>query len=245
MNDLEILYEDNHLIVVIKPAGILSQADISGAPDMLTLIKAYLKEKYQKPGDVYLGLLHRLDRPVSGVMVFAKTSKCASRISAQIREGKMKKMYRAIVCGEVSPKQGTLRGFLLKNEKDNTVKVFLPSDTSIPKEAKESSLSYRVIDKVDVTASKGAYLTLLEIDLHTGRSHQIRAQLAKAGFPILGDQKYGELKSSYTGDICLEAYRLEFTHPVRTEQMQFERPLSDNKPWNLFMKLNNGGDTNG
>jgi 23S rRNA pseudouridine1911/1915/1917 synthase len=237
MNELDILFEDNHLIVVIKPAGVLSQADITGAPDMLSLIKAYLKEKYQKPGDVYLGLLHRLDRPVSGVMVFAKTSKCASRISAQIREGKMTKMYRAIVCGEVSPEEGTLHGYLLKNDRDNIVKVFLPGDRSIPAEAKQSSLAYRVLSRVSSSGTGNGVLTLLEIDLHTGRSHQIRAQLAKAGFPILGDQKYGSKQSGYSGDICLEAFRLEFDHPVRDERMIYEKELPLTAPWSMFQKI--------
>ncbi len=244
MKGPNILYEDNHLIVAIKPAGVLSQADISGAPDMLSLIKTYLKDKYQKPGDVYLGLLHRLDRPVSGIMVFAKTSKCASRISAQIREGKMKKLYRAIVCGTVSPNQGVLRGYIVKNEQDNMVKVYLPGDKSIPGYAKESSLAYRVL--AQRSASTGnAVLTLLEIDLHTGRSHQIRAQLAKAGFPIMGDRKYGAGQSEFSGDICLEAFRLEFLHPVRNERLTFEKPLSGCDPWDRFSDIMNGGDTNG
>lgn len=234
----EILFEDNHVIVVIKPAGVLSQADITGEMDMLTWIKAYLKEKYNKPGDVYLGLLHRLDRPVSGIMVFAKTSKCASRISAQIREGKMEKFYRAVVCGKALPGDTTLRGFLLKNEKDNTVTVYLPGDkASIPEKAKESSLTYRRIGSgVMLTKNEDSEVSLLEIDLHTGRSHQIRAQLAKAGLPILGDQKYGRPVSGYAGDICLEAFRLIFSHPISGEKMEFVKTLPDKKPWSYFFE---------
>ena len=200
MNELDILFEDNHLIVVIKPAGVLSQADITGAPDMLSLIKAYLKEKYQKPGDVYLGLLHRLDRPVSGVMVFAKTSKCASRISAQIREGKMTKMYRAIVCGEVSPEEGTLHGYLLKNDRDNIVKVFLPGDRSIPAEAKQSSLAYRVLSRVSSSGTGNGVLTLLEIDLQPEISSN-QSTVGKSRLPDTGRP-----------EIRIEAIRILWRH---------------------------------
>ena len=218
---VKVLFEDNHLIVAIKPSGVLSQSDGSNAPDMLTILKAYIKEKYQKPGEVYLGLVHRLDRPVSGVMVFARTSKAASRLSEQIRTRKVEKIYRCVVNG-VLEGEGRLENFILKDESRNTVTV---SDTGKPG-FKASYLDYRALK-----SKEG--LTLVEVKLGTGRSHQIRAQMAHAGFPLIGDQKYGK-KDNRTKDIALEAYKLSFEHPVKREFIAFESPIPLGFPWNLF-----------
>ena len=220
-NGVKILYEDNHIIVAIKPAGVLSQSDGSNAPDMLTIIKAYIKEKYQKPGEVYLGLVHRLDRPVSGVMVFARTSKAASRLSEQIRQRKVDKIYRCVVTG-VLEGEGRLENFIYKDESKNIVTV---SDTEKPG-FKASYLDYKAIGTKDG-------LTLAEVKLGTGRSHQIRAQMAHSGHPLIGDQKYGK-KDERTKDIALEAYKLSFEHPVKREFITFEAPIPSEFPWNLF-----------
>ena len=216
-----VLFEDNHLIVAIKPAGVLSQSDGSNAPDMLTILKAYIKEKYQKPGEVYLGLVHRLDRPVSGVMVFARTSKAASRLSEQIRSRKVEKLYRCVVNG-VLEGEGRLENYISKDESTNTVTV---SDTEKPG-YKASYLDYKALDSKDG-------LTLVEVKLGTGRSHQIRAQMAHSGFPLIGDQKYGK-KDERTKDIALEAYKLSFEHPVKREFITFEAPVPGSYPWSLF-----------
>jgi Pseudouridylate synthases, 23S RNA-specific len=218
---VKVLYEDNHLIVAIKPAGVLSQSDGSNAPDMLTILKAYIKDKYQKPGEVYLGLVHRLDRPVSGVMVFARTSKAASRLSEQIRTRRVEKIYRCVVNG-VLEGEGRLENFISKDEASNTVTV---SDVEKPG-FKASYLDYRAL------ASKDG-MTLVEVKLGTGRSHQIRAQMAHAGHPLIGDQKYGK-KDNRTKDIALEAYKLSFEHPVKREFITFEAPVPDTFPWSLF-----------
>ena len=231
-NTPKILFEDNHLLVAVKPAGVLSQADTSGAPDMLTLLKAYLVEKYNKPGEAYLGLLHRLDRPVRGVMVFAKTTKCASRISEQIRNRTIGKKYRAIVYGAFSEEKGEIRSYLLKNEKTNMVEVF-PSSAKAPAAAKECFLEYDVLGSGRIA---GVPVTLLSVTLHTGRSHQIRAQLASIGHPIVGDRKYGKGPNRFAGDILLESYQLSLNHPVSKERLIFELPLSEEEPWKQFKK---------
>ena len=218
---IRILYEDNHVIVCIKPAGVLSQSDGSGAPDMLTILKRYIKEKYGKPGEVYLGLVHRLDRPVSGVMVFARTSKAASRLSEQIRTRKVEKLYRCVVNG-VLEGSGRLENYISKDEDRNIVTV---SDSEKPG-YKASYLDYRAI------ATKDG-LTLTEIKLGTGRSHQIRAQMAHNGYPLVGDQKYG-LKDNRCKDIALESFKLSFEHPVKREFITFEAPIPEGFPWNLF-----------
>jgi len=213
-----ILYEDNHVIVCIKPAGILSQGDGSDAPDMLTILKKYVKQKYEKPGEVYLGLVHRLDRPVSGVMVFARTSKAASRLSEQIRSGKTVKCYRCIVNG-ILEGEGKLENYILKDSKTNTVTV-----TDKPAgDAKFAVLEYKAV------RSEGDK-TLVNIKLGTGRSHQIRAQLAHFGYPIAGDRRYG--KDGNTGyDMALQSYRFEFDHPTRKDRMVFEIPVPSCAPW--------------
>lgn len=236
MDTPEILFEDNHLIVAVKPAGILSQSDISGAPDMLTILKKYLRDKYNKPGEAYLGLLHRLDRPVAGVMVFAKTSKCASRISLQIRERKMDKRYRTVVRGVPEKSEETLCSYIVKDETQNQVTVYQAGKAgALPPNAKEGVLSYRKVGEALRDGPGGPRrLALLEVHLITGRSHQIRAQLSDAGFPVLGDRKYGPDDHFYRGEICLESFSLSFLHPISGKPMTFELPISDDDPWNLF-----------
>ena len=214
---LNILYEDNHIIVVIKPYNVLVQADSSNDLDMLTIIKNYIKEKYNKPGNVYLGLVHRLDRPVGGVMVFAKTSKAAARLSEQVREKVLKKNYLVIVNGKFEKNKGTLQDYLLKNEKTNMSKVVKEGT----KNSKYAELDYEVL-KYD----KELNLSVLKIDLHTGRHHQIRLQLSNINHPICGDQRYGFQDKK---QIMLYAYKLEFIHPVTRELMTFK-----NLPnWNI------------
>ncbi|MBQ1247150.1 MAG: RluA family pseudouridine synthase [Clostridiales bacterium] len=220
-NGVKVLFEDNHIIVAIKPAGVLSQSDGSSDPDMLTILKAYIKEEYSKPGEVYLGLVHRLDRPVSGVMVFARTSKAASRLSEQIRMRKVEKIYRCVVKG-ILEGEGRLENFISKDEDKNIVTV-------IDKEKpgyKASYLDYRAL------ASKDG-LTMVEVKLGTGRSHQIRAQMAHTGYPLIGDQKYGD-KDKRCKDIALEAYKLSFEHPVKREFITFEAPIPSGYPWSRF-----------
>lgn len=225
--DITIVFEDNHVLVAIKPAGVLSQADGSDAPDMLTLLKEYLKVTYNKQGNIYLGLLHRLDRPVSGVMVFAKTSKCASRISEQIRERKVTKRYRAVVEGVFKETSGTLSHYALKDPKTNNTKIFEAGKA--PKDAKPVKLSYNVVAVGDF---KGKKVSLVEIDLHTGRSHQIRTQLCHIGHPLLGDARYGS--GIYKGDIALESFVLGFDHPTTREHMEYKLDIRDEMPWNIF-----------
>lgn len=200
---IKVLYEDNHIIVVVKDYNIPVQEDSSKDEDMLTLIKKYLKEKYNKPGNVYLGLVHRLDRPVGGVMVFAKTSKAASRLSNEIRLNKIEKRYMALVHNHTKDKD-VLKDKLLKNEKTNT--------SYVDDKGKESILEYRLIE---YRGNK----SLLDINLITGRHHQIRVQLSHHGYPIYGDQKYGIDKVGI--QIHLWAYRLKFKHPTKDEIMEF------------------------
>jgi len=217
---LNILYEDNHVIVAVKPAGVLSQSDGSDAPDMLTILKAYIKEKYNKPGEVYLGLVHRLDRPVSGIMVFARTSKAASRLSEQVRNKTFSKCYKAVIEGELKG-QGTFVNYILKDPKTNKVQVF---DHEVPG-SKRADLEYTSL------GTESCY-TLVDIKLGSGRSHQIRAQFAACSHPLVLDHKYGNTKGK-NGDIALLAYKLGFMHPTLKEYMEFEIECPDAWPWNL------------
>ena len=211
MQQLNVLYEDNHIIVVEKIVNIPSQADKTGDIDMLTIIKDYLKEKYNKPGNVYLGLVHRLDRPVGGVMVFAKTSKAASRLSEEVRAKVFKKKYLVIANGKFENNKGSYEDYLLKNQAKNMSKV-VKEET---KNSKLASLDYEVI-KYDEELN----LSVVKIDLHTGRHHQIRVQLSSRNHSIYGDQKYGG--RGHGKQICLWAYSLEIVHPVTKETMKFE-----------------------
>ena len=213
---LKILYEDNHIIVVVKPVGIPVQQDKSGDVDLLTIIKEYIKEKYEKKGNVYLGLVHRLDRMVGGVMVFAKTSKAASRISNYIREKNFKKRYYAIVNGklEISSKKVILKDYLVKNERLNMSRV-CSKDT---KNAKESILEYSVVNNFKY---KDKDYSKVDINLMTGRHHQIRVQFANIGFPLYGDIKYGNKINKVGQNLALWSYYLSFFHPTKDEYLEF------------------------
>ena len=211
MENLKVFYEDNHIIVVEKIPNVPSQADKTEDMDMLTIIKRYLKEKYNKPGEVYLGLVHRLDRPVGGVMVFAKTSKAASRLSDQVREKIFKKRYLAVVDKEFELKQGTLENYLYKDERTNTSRVV----SQDKKNAKLAKLDYEVISH-----NPAKDLSLVKVNLHTGRHHQIRVQMQAAGHSIFGDQKYGTRGQGK--QIALWAYELSFLHPVTKEVLTFK-----------------------
>ena len=211
MENLKVLYEDNHIIVVEKPVNIPSQGDKTGDMDMLTIIKKYLIEKYNKPGEVYLGLVHRLDRPTGGVMVFAKTSKAAGRLSEQVRDKKMHKKYLCIVDGKLDKEKDKLTDFLLKNEKTNTSKVVKEGT----KNSKEAVLDYEVIKY-----NKEINLSVVKVNLHTGRHHQIRLQFSSRGHSLYGDQKYGTRGRGK--QLALWAYYLSFEHPTKKELMEFE-----------------------
>jgi len=231
---VKVLYEDNHILMTYKPAGILSQEDATGAPDMLTILKEYLKNKYHKPGNVYLGLVHRLDRPVAGLMLIAKTTKAASRISEQIRNRTVEKYYRACLNGAIQPEKGTLKGIIIKDSSVNRARL---TDNLSEKDAKEAELDYRMLSCKDS-------ISLVEIHLKTGRTHQIRLQLSEAGFPIIGDRKYGEDRPG-PGDICLESYKMAFDHPTSKERLTFELPLGDHWPWRLFAEERADSDQGG
>jgi len=215
---INILFEDNHLLVVEKPINIPVQQDESKDEDLLNMLKKYLKEKHNKPGNVYLGLVHRLDRPVGGVMVFAKTSKASSRLSEQVRTHKMHKEYLAVIDANIIDDQGTFIDKLLKDDTTNIVKV--------NELGKESVLNYQVV-------SRSNNQTLVKIDLITGRSHQIRVQFASRNYPLYGDQKYNPNAIAKT-QIALMAYKLSFYHPITGELISFEIKPKKIKPWNLF-----------
>ena len=217
MQDLNILYEDNHIIVVVKNPGIPVQADKTGDMDMLTIIKEYIKEKYKKPGNVYLGLVHRLDRMVGGVMVFAKTSKAASRISEYIRQKNVKKKYFAIVNGylPISDNNIKLNDYLVKNERLNMSRVVEKGY----KGSKEAILEYKVLKNFEYNGKK---YSLVDIDLHTGRHHQIRVQFANIGHPLYGDIKYGQKINKVGQNLALFSYYLSFFHPTKDEYLEFK-----------------------
>lgn len=214
---IDIIYEDNHLLVVEKPINIPVQADDSKDLDFLTMLKDFIKKRDNKPGNVYLGLVHRLDRPVGGIMVFAKTSKCASRLSEQVRTRTLKKTYYAVVEGKIE-KEGTFKDYLLKDIKKNIVKV--------DKNGKEAILNYKLI------AYKNN-LSLVKINLETGRSHQIRVQFSSRNHALYGDNKYN--KNAKVGEqIALFAQQLELVHPTTKEVMKFSLDLKNKYPWNIF-----------
>ena len=208
---MKVLYEDNQIIVVEKEPNIPSQQDKTEDLDMLTLVKQYIKEKYNKPGEVYLGLVHRLDRPVGGVMVFARTSKAASRLSEQVRNKTFKKKYLAVVDGKFDNVEGTLENYLYKDERNNISKVVDKNR----KNAKYAKLDYKVLDY-----DEKRDLSLVKINLYTGRHHQIRVQFANFNHSLYGDQKYG--KRGKQKQIRLWAYELEIEHPVKKEKMTFK-----------------------
>ncbi|MGI6640788.1 MAG: RluA family pseudouridine synthase [Limnochordia bacterium] len=218
---VRILYEDNHILVVVKPPNMLAQGDSTGDLDLLTLMKEYIKVTYDKPGNVYLGLVHRLDRPVGGVMVFAKTSKAAARLSQQIREREMGRVYLAVVRGIPRHDTAVLQDYLLKDPRTNLVRVVGPNTP----QAKLGRLTYEVLE------SRGS-LSLVRVEIHTGRSHQIRVQLANAGFPLIGDARYGRGEAKLP--IALWAWRLRLIHPTRKTAMEFTAEPPRRYPWNQF-----------
>ena len=209
---MEILYEDNHILVVTKPEGILSQKDNSNDLDLLTILKSYIKEKYNKPGEVYLGLVHRLDRRVGGVMVFAKTSKAASRISSDIRERKFMKTYLAIVDGKVSENKRLVDQLIKVNKEAKIVEEV--------ENSQEAILSYEVIKNFVMDNND---FSLLKIDLETGRYNQIRVQLANNNTPIINDYKYGYKKKNYNDQLGLWCVEISFNHPTLKEVMTFRK----------------------
>ena len=220
---VNVIHEDNHIIVVIKPQNVPTQADESGDPDLLNGIKQYIKETANKPGEAFCGLVHRLDRVTGGVMVFAKTSKAAARLSAQIQDGRFQKKYLAVVVGEPELRQGTLVDNLLKNEKTNVVEV-VPSAT---KGAKRAELTYKVLNIAK-------QVSLVEINLITGRSHQARVQMARIGCPIFGDAKYGGDKLAKGWNLALWATELVFEHPVTNDTLKFIVNPPETTPWDRF-----------
>ena len=223
MDELTILHEDNHIIVVMKPQGLPSCGDESGDDNMLDQVRRYVKEKYNKPGNVYIGLIHRLDRPTGGIMVFAKTSKEGSRLAEQMRSGDFEKKYLAVLVGVPKEAQGTLVNYLKKNPVNNMVYIC----TQTTDGAKLASLDYKVLEE------KGGYC-LAEIKLHTGRTHQIRVQMAGISHPVYGDMRYGG-ESAKKGNLALWAYSLSFTHPVTKGRLRFLlEPPAENIPWKNF-----------
>ncbi|MFS0690325.1 RluA family pseudouridine synthase [Sporosarcina sp. 179-K 8C2 HS] len=225
---IRILYEDNHLLVVEKPVNMPVQADDSGDNDLLTLLKADLKERHQKPGNVYLGLVHRLDRPVGGVLVFAKTSKAASRLSDVLRKREMERTYLAVVRGDLGH-GGLLEHHLWKDAKKNKVHTVKASHPG----GKKAVLHYETIERKDG-------MSLLAIQLHTGRSHQIRVQMAASGAPLYGDQKYGQHVNKPGQQIALWAHTLAFPHPTTKEVLKFESTPPSDHPWNIWKPVRGG-----
>ena len=220
---MTVVYEDNHIIVVNKTASEIVQADKTGDTPLSETVKQYLKEKYQKPGNVFLGVTHRLDRPVSGLVIFAKTSKALTRLNEMFRAGEVKKTYWAVVKNAPKESEGELVHFLVRNEKQNKSYAY---DKEVPN-SKKAVLDYRLIGR-----SENYYL--LEVDLKTGRHHQIRCQLAKMGCPIKGDLEYGSPRSNPDGSICLHARRVRFVHPVSKELIELKAPLPEGNLWKGF-----------
>lgn len=218
-----VLYEDNHLLAINKSAGVLVQGDETGDVPLVELCKKYIKEKYSKPGEVFLGVVHRLDRPVSGVVVFARTSKALERMNELFRDRQTKKVYWALVKNKPKTESGTLVHWLVKNEKNNKVTAFAKEN----KEGQRSELNYRVL-------KHKADFYLLEVNPITGRPHQIRVQLASMGCVIVGDVKYGDDHPNPDKSICLHARHLTFVHPVKKEIISIEATLPKNEVWNLF-----------
>ena len=222
-NQLVILYEDNHIIVVLKPQNVACCPDGSGDDNLFDCVKRYIKTAYDKPGNVFLGLVHRLDRPTGGVMVFAKTSKAAARLCEQMRTGGFEKKYLAVLCGRPSRPRATLENYLRKNSLNNMVYVCTQTEEG----AKFASLEYEVVGQ------SGAF-TLADVKLHTGRTHQIRVQMAAINCPLYGDMRYGG-ENAVKGKLALWAYSLRFSHPTTGEKLRFEiEPPVSEKPWSLF-----------
>ena len=220
---MEIVYEDNHLIIIYKHSGEIVQGDKTGDVPLSEDVKCYLKEKYQKPGNVFLGVVHRLDRPVAGLVVFAKTSKALTRLNKMFRDGEVHKTYWAITKNLPPQSEGTLTHWLVRNEKQNKSYAY---DHEVP-HSKKAILKYRLIGQSD-------HYCLLEVNLMTGRHHQIRCQLAHMGCPIKGDLKYGAQRSNPDGSICLLAHHVEFVHPVSKQLISLDSPLPEDKLWQVW-----------
>ena len=228
---LNVIYEDNHIIVVEKPVNVSVQKDISDDEDLLTMVKEYVKVKYNKPGNVFIGLVHRLDRPVGGIMVFARTSKAASRLSEQIRNKSVKKEYLAVVRGKLEKERGVLEDYLVHDKRSNITSVVSEREAKNNKEAKKAILEYEVLafdEKNDIS--------LVKIDLKTGRHHQIRVQFDNIGHGLIGDYKYGENSRGETSP-ALFAYKIKFLHPTKNEEMCFEIKPRDEGVWKNFTNL--------
>lgn len=223
---IPVLYEDNHVLIVEKPVNVPSQADRTNDADMVSLLKQDLKVRYAKPGNVYLGLVHRLDRPVGGVMVFAKTSKAASRLSEAVRSRAFHKSYLAVIHGSPVSDSGTLRHYLRKDSRTNTVSVV----QSGHKDAKEAILDYEVLER-------HTPLSLVHIRLHTGRPHQIRVQFAASGCPLYGDQKYGAALNKPGQQLALWSRQIAFDHPVTKEPVTFTSTPPMESPWSKWPTL--------
>lgn len=220
---MTVVYEDNHIIVVNKTSSEIVQGDKTGDTPLSEMVKQYLKEKYHKPGNVFIGVTHRLDRPVSGLVVFAKTSKALPRLNEMFRNGEVKKTYWAIVKECPKETEGELVHYLVRNKKQNKSYAY---DKEV-KNSKKAVLHYKLIGH-----SQNYYL--LEVDLKTGRHHQIRCQLAKMGCPIKGDLKYGSPRSNPDGSICLHARTVQFVHPVSKEEIRLTAPVPEGNLWNGF-----------
>lgn len=220
---MQVVYEDNHIIIVYKQSGEIVQGDKTGDKPLSDTVKEWIKARYNKPGNVFLGVVHRLDRPVAGLVMFGKTSKATSRLNAMFREGQVHKTYWAIVSGTPKADEATLDNWLVRNEKQNKSYAY---DHEVPG-AKKAILKYKVIANSD-------NYHLLEIHLLTGRHHQIRCQLAAMGCPIKGDLKYGARRSNPDGSISLLSHEVEFIHPVSKEKIHVVSPLPDNKLWKSF-----------
>lgn len=219
-----ILYEDNQIVVAVKPQNVPTQEDSSGDPDFLNAVKNYVKIKYNKPGNAFIGLVHRLDRPTGGVMVFARNSKAAERLCKQIEQGEFYKKYLAVTVGTPRDRRAKLINWLVKDEKENKVRVALAKTEG----AKQAELDYRVLEEEDRIA-------LLDVNLYTGRSHQIRAQLSNIGNPVFGDTKYGGDVLAKGHNLALWAYQLTFSHPTTHETMVFKVfPPLEKTPWKYF-----------
>ena len=223
---MQVLYEDNHIIIVSKRAGEIVQGDKTGDVPLSETVAAYLKDKYSKPGNVFVGVPHRLDRPVSGVVVLAKTSKALSRLNDMFRAGSVDKRYLAIVKNKPEEPQGRLENWLVRNEKQNRSYAY---DKEVPG-SKKAVLNYKLV------ASSVNY-NLLEVELLTGRHHQIRCQLARMGCPIKGDLKYGAERSNPDGSISLHAFHVTFEHPVSHEMIDVKAPLPDDTLWQSFREV--------
>ena len=229
MDNLDVIYEDNHLIIINKKSSQIVQGDKTGDTPLLDIVKLYIKEKYNKPGNVFLGLPHRLDRPVSGIVIFTKTSKALTRISKMFVDKTIEKIYWAVVKNKPSDKAGTLKHYLRRDRKKNKSRAF---DKEVP-DSKFAELDYKVLSSSD-------NYTLIEVLLKTGRHHQIRVQLSKIGMPIKGDLKYGFSRSNPNAGIHLHARQVSFIHPVTNEKILVKAPLPKDVLWDAFIRRSPG-----